>query len=108
MDTSFFDGELIVFFDIIVLKKGIDLSYLDKNIMLILNVIMDILIGAAFIINVCFKQYFKVYAYVILPIIFLVSVLNIFSSIKNKDSKSYRLFYSIFWILIILILLLHI
>lgn len=108
MDTSFFDGELIVFFDIFVLKKGIDLSYLDKNIMLILNVIMDILIGAAFIINVCFKQYFKVYAYVILPIIFLVSVLNIFSSIKNKDSKSYRLFYSIFWILIILILLLHI
>ena len=53
MDTSFFDGELIAFFDIIVLKKGIDLSYLDKNIMLILNVIMDILIGAAFIINVC-------------------------------------------------------
>lgn len=73
----------------------------------ILNVIMDILIGAAFIINVCFKEYFKVYAYVILPIIFLVSVLNIYSSIKNKDHKSYRLFYSIFWILIILILLLH-
>lgn len=39
----------------------------------ILNLIMDILIGAAFIMNVCFKQYFKVYAYGILPAIFLVS-----------------------------------
>lgn len=76
--------------------------------MKILNVIMDILIGAAFIMNVCFKQYFKVYAYGILPAIFLVSVFNIYSSIKNKDYKSYRLFYSIFLILIILILLLHI
>ena len=37
---------------------------------------MDILIGAAFIMNVCFKQYFKVYAYGILPAIFLVSVFN--------------------------------
>lgn len=59
---------------------------------------MDILIGAAFIMNVCFKQYFKVYAYGILPAIFIVSVFNIYSSIKNKDYKSYRLFYSIFWI----------
>lgn len=73
----------------------------------ILNLIMDILIGAAFIMNVCFNQYFKIYAYGILPVILLVSVLNIYSSIKNKDYKSYRLFYSIFWILIILILLLH-
>lgn len=54
MDTSFFDGELTVYFEIIILKKGIDLSYLDKNIMKILNVIMDILIGAAFKMNVCF------------------------------------------------------
>ena len=54
---------------------------------------MDILIGAAFIMNVCFKQYFKVYAYGILPAIFIVSVFNIYSSIKNKDYKSYRLFY---------------
>ena len=75
--------------------------------MRILNVIMDILIGAAFIINVCFKQYFKIYAYGIFPVIFLVSVLNIYSGIKNKDYKSYRLFYSIFWILVILILLLN-
>lgn len=73
----------------------------------ILNLIMDILIGAAFIINVCFKQYFKIYAYGILPIIFLVSVFNIYTCIKNKDHKSYRLFYSIFWMLIILILLLY-
>lgn len=106
MDTSFFNAELIVYFEIIILKKGIDLSYLDKNIMKILNVIMDILIGAAFIMNVCFKEYFKIYAYGILPAIFLVSD-NIYSSIKNKDYKSYRLFYSIFWILIILILLLN-
>ena len=75
--------------------------------MRILNVIMDILIGAAFIINVCFKEYFKIYAYGILTIIFLVSVFNIYTCIKNKDHKSYRLFYSIFWILIILILLLY-
>ena len=75
--------------------------------MRILNVIMDILIGATFIINVCFKEYFKIYAYGILPIIFLVSVFNIYACIKNKDHKSYRLFYSIFWILIILILLLY-
>lgn len=68
MDTSFFNAELIVYFEIIILKKGIDLSYLVKNIMKILNVIMDILIGAAFIMNVCFKQYFKVYAYGILPL----------------------------------------
>lgn len=107
MDTSFFNAELIVYFEIIILKKGIDLSYLVKNIMKILNVIMDILIGAAFIMNVCFKQYFKVYAYGILPAIFLISVFNIYSGIKNKDYKSYRLFYSIFWILIILILLLN-
>lgn len=73
--------------------------------MRILNVITDILIGAAFIINVCFKQYFKIYAYGILPIIFLVSVLNVYSSIKNKDYKSYRLYYSMFWILISLILM---
>lgn len=75
--------------------------------MRILNVIMDILIGVAFIMNVCFKEYFKIYAYGILPIIFLVSVFNIYTCIKNKDHKSYRLFYSIFWILIILILLLY-
>ena len=67
MDTSFFNAELIVYFEIIILKKGIDLSYLVKNIMKILNVIMDILIGAAFIMNVCFKQYFKVYAYGSVP-----------------------------------------
>lgn len=71
----------------------------------ILNLIMDILIGVAFIMNVCFKEYFKIYAYGILPIIFLVSVLNVYSSIKNKDYKSYRLYYSMFWILISLILM---
>ena len=75
--------------------------------MRILNLVMDVLIGLAFVINVCFKQYFKIYAYGILPIIFLVSVFNIYTCIKNKDHKSYRLFYSIFWILIILILLLY-
>ena len=52
--------------------------------MRILNVIMDILIGAVFIINVCFKQYFKIYAYGILPIIFLVSVFNIYACINDN------------------------
>ena len=70
----------------------------------ILNLILDILIGFAFIIDVFFKEFFKIYAYGILPFIFLVSSLNIYSSIKNKDYKSYRIFQSIFWILIILIL----
>jgi hypothetical protein len=73
--------------------------------MKIFNLIIDILIGFAFIINVFFKEFFKIYAYGILPLIFLVSSLNIYSSIKNKDFKSYRIFYSIFWILIILILM---
>lgn len=53
--------------------------------MYILNLIMDILIGLAFIIKVCFKGFIKVYAYGILPYILLVSVLNIYSRIKNKD-----------------------
>ena len=53
---------------------------------------MDILIGLAFIIKVCFKRFIKVYAYGILPYILLVSVLNIYHSIKNKDYKSYRIF----------------
>ena len=43
------------------------------------NLIMDILIGLAFIIKVCFKGFMKVYAYGILPYILLVSVLNIYS-----------------------------
>lgn len=73
--------------------------------MYILNLIMDILIGLAFIIKVCFKGFIKVYAYGILPYIILVSVLNIYTLIKNKDYKSYRIFYSIFWILMILILI---
>ncbi len=67
---------------------------------------MDILIGLAFIIKVCFKRFIEVYAYGILPYILLVSVLNIYYSIKNKDYKSYRIFYSIFWILMIFILIL--
>ena len=50
---------------------------------------MDILIGLAFIIKVCFKRFIEVYAYGILPYILLVSVLNIYHSIKNKDYKSY-------------------
>ena len=29
MDTSFFNAELVVYFEIIILKKGIDLSYLE-------------------------------------------------------------------------------
>lgn len=65
---------------------------------------MDILIGLAFIIKVCFKRFIKIYAYGILPYILLVSVLNIYHSIKNN--KSYRIFYSIFWILMIFILIL--
>ncbi len=71
----------------------------------ILNLIMDILIGLAFLIKVCFKGFIKVYAYRILPYILLVSVLNIYTRIKNKDYKSYRIFYSIFWILMIFILI---
>ena len=71
----------------------------------ILNLIMDILIGLAFLIKVYFKGFIKVYAYGIFPVIFLVSVLNIYSGIKNKDYKSYRIFYSIFWILMIYILI---
>ena len=67
---------------------------------------MDVLIGLAFIIKVCFKRFIKVYAYGILPYILLVSVLNIYHSIKNKDYESYRIFYSIFWILMIFILIL--
>ena len=51
---------------------------------------MDILIGLAFIIKVCFKRFIKIYAYGILPYILLVSVLNIYHSIKNN--KSYRIF----------------
>lgn len=47
------------------------------------NLIMDILIGLAFIIKVCFKGFMKVYAYGILPYILLVSVLNIYS-LKKK------------------------
>ncbi len=73
--------------------------------MYILNLIMDILIGLAFIIKVCFKGFIKVYAYGILPYILLVSVLNIYNCIKNKDYKSYRIFYSIFCILMIFILI---
>lgn len=44
---------------------------------------MDILIGLAFIIKVCFKRFIKVYAYGILPYILLVSVLNIGSVTTN-------------------------
>ena len=63
--------------------------------MYILNLIMDILIGLAFIIKVCFKGFIKVYAYGILPYILLVSVLNIYSRINDKDYKSYRIFYGL-------------
>ena len=52
--------------------------------MYILNLIMDILIGLAFIIKVCFKGFIKVYAYGILPYILLVSVLNIYNCIKIR------------------------
>ncbi len=48
------------------------------------NLIMDILIGLAFIIKVCFKGFMKVYAYGILPYILLVSVLNIYSLKKIR------------------------
>ncbi len=60
------------------------------------NLIMDILIGLAFIIKVCFKGFMKVYAYGILPYILLVSVLNIFSLKKIRIINPIEYFILIF------------
>lgn len=60
------------------------------------NLIMDILIGLAFIIKVCFKGFMKVYAYGILPYILLVSVLNIYSLKKIRIINSIEYFILIF------------
>lgn len=60
------------------------------------NLIMDILIGLAFIIKVCFKGFMKVYAYGILPYILLVSVLNIYSLKKIRIKNPIEYFILIF------------
>ena len=60
------------------------------------NLIMDILIGLAFIIKVCFKGFMKVYAYGILPYILLVSVLNIYSLKKIRIINPIEYFIMIF------------
>lgn len=60
------------------------------------NLIMDILIGLAFIIKVCFKEFMKVYAYGILPYILLVSVLNIYSLKKIRIINPIEYFILIF------------
>lgn len=60
------------------------------------NLIMDILIGIAFIIKVCFKGFMKVYAYGILPYILLVSVLNIYSLKKIRIINPIEYFILIF------------
>lgn len=57
------------------------------------NLIMDILIGLAFIIIVCFKGFMKVYAYGILTYILLVSVLNIYS-LKKKPIEYFILIFT--------------
>lgn len=64
--------------------------------MYILNLIMDILIGLAFIIKVCFKGFMKVYAYGILPYILLVSALNIYSLKKIRIINPIEYFILIF------------
>ena len=64
--------------------------------MYLLNLIMDILIGLAFIIKVCFKGFMKVYAYGILPYILLVSVLNIYSLKKIRIINPIEYFILIF------------
>lgn len=60
------------------------------------NLIMDILIGLAFIIKECFKGFMKVYAYGILPYILLVSVLNIYSLKKIRIINPIEYFILIF------------
>ena len=60
------------------------------------NLIMDILIGLAFIIKVCFKGFMKVYDYGILPYILLVSVLNIYSLKKIRIINPIEYFILIF------------
>lgn len=60
------------------------------------NLIMDILIGLAFIIKVCFKGFMKVYAYGILLYILLVSVLNIYSLKKIRIINPIEYFILIF------------
>ena len=60
------------------------------------NLIMDILIGLAFIIKVCFKGFMKVYAYGILPYLLLVSVLNIYSIKKVRIINPIEYFILIF------------
>ena len=60
------------------------------------NLIMDILIGLAFIIKVCFKGFMKVYAYGILPYILLVSALNIYSLKKIRIINPIEYFILIF------------
>lgn len=60
------------------------------------NLIMDILIGLALIIKVCFKGFMKVYAYGILPYILLVSVLNIYSLKKIRIINPIEYFILIF------------
>lgn len=60
------------------------------------NLIMDILIGLAFIIKVCFKGFMKVYAYGILPYILLASVLNIYSLKKIRIINPIEYFILIF------------
>lgn len=60
------------------------------------NLIMDILIGLAFIIKVCFKGFMKVYAYGILPYIILVSVLNLYSLKKIRIINPIEYFILIF------------
>lgn len=60
------------------------------------NLILDILIGLAFIIKVCFKGFMKVYAYRILPYILLVSVLNIYSLKKIRIINPIEYFILIF------------
>lgn len=69
-----------------------------------INFITNLLIGFAFIVNIFLNDHLKIYSYLVLPIIFINSILVIYTNIKSKKNRKLDLLLAIFWIFIIMIL----
>ena len=69
-----------------------------------ISFITNLLIGFAFIVNIFLNDYLKIYSYLVLPIIFINSILVIYTNIKSKKNRKLDLLLAIFWIFIIMIL----
>lgn len=81
-----------------------DHSSTQQSLIEKISFITNLLVGFAFIVNMFFYDYFKIYSYFVLPFILINSILVIYTSIKSKKFKKLDLLVAVFWIFIIMVL----